>query len=679
MLNRADIKKGIDLFLIGFIALYFEMLFIRWVPSSIQVTSYFPNLILISSFLGLGIGCLLAGIRFSLAYLFIPLVLNMVFLLKKLAMIPIHTQFIKTEYLQGFYRDYGMSFLFIAIIVFVLNAIIFIPVGQKTGSCLKYFKPLIAYSINIAGGIAGIILFSVLSYFQLAPFYWFLLGLVPAFWFYASSAEHLIFQGVVVIVVLYNVLTISLGSHWSPYYKVDIAPSVSPRSHKTLGLTVLTNNSNCQYAYNLSDASVVLLPELRQHKDIYEFPYNFIQPKDVLILGAGCGNDTAAALRKGVKDISAVEIDPYIASLGKTEHPEKPYKSDAVHLYIDDARAFIKRADRKFDLIIFGYLDAQRVLSQFSSVRLDSFVYTEEAFGDVKNILSQDGMVAVTCLLPKDWIGPKIYSTMKKVFGDNLKVFMASAFRKDDTAIFLAGPGVKNVSAVSPNFKPYGGLVYTTASVINDDKPYLYLKPGSIPLHYVIMMIAVLIISFISVFYIAPEPFQKPDGHFFFLGAGFMLLETIGITRSALLFGSTWIVNSAVMISVLCVILLASLYVSKTTKLNIDIIYALLAVSIILNWMIRPDFYLTLQKPAGMILSSFVLSLPLLFAGIIFFNSFREATNIPTAFAFNIFGAVLGGTCEYISMITGFGFVFLLAAGMYALSYISRMSEKKPV
>ena len=47
----------------------------------------------------------------------------------------------------------------------------------------------------------------------------------------------------------------------------------------------------------------------------------------------------------------------------------------------------------------------------------------------------------------------------------------------------------------------------------------------------------------------------------FFLGAGFMLLETKGVVHMALLFGSTWVVNSVVFFAILVMILIANLFV----------------------------------------------------------------------------------------------------------------------
>ena len=48
----------------------------------------------------------------------------------------------------------------------------------------------------------------------------------------------------------------------------------------------------------------------------------------------------------------------------------------------------------------------------------------------------------------------------------------------------------------------------------------------------------------------------------FFLGAGFMLLESKGVVHMALLFGSTWVVNAVVFGAILVMILLSNLFVS---------------------------------------------------------------------------------------------------------------------
>jgi len=76
----------------------------------------------------------------------------------------------------------------------------------------------------------------------------------------------------------------------------------------------------------------------------YELAYRIVpHPQGVLILGA---------LRHGAKDVDAVEIDPVILEIGRRDHPEHPYDSPRVTVYVDDARAFLKKTKKKYDLII---------------------------------------------------------------------------------------------------------------------------------------------------------------------------------------------------------------------------------------------------------------------------------------------------------------------------------------
>ena len=60
------LHPALHLFLLSFIALFLELTLIRWVPSIIRLVAYYSNLLLISSFLGLGLGAMLAHYRRNL-------------------------------------------------------------------------------------------------------------------------------------------------------------------------------------------------------------------------------------------------------------------------------------------------------------------------------------------------------------------------------------------------------------------------------------------------------------------------------------------------------------------------------------------------------------------------------------------------------------------------------------
>lgn len=52
---------AVGLFVLSFAALFLELMVIRWVPSEIRLVAYYANLMLVSSFLGLGIGAILCA------------------------------------------------------------------------------------------------------------------------------------------------------------------------------------------------------------------------------------------------------------------------------------------------------------------------------------------------------------------------------------------------------------------------------------------------------------------------------------------------------------------------------------------------------------------------------------------------------------------------------------------
>src|SRR5262249_13075944 len=111
----------------------------------------------------------------------------------------------------------------------------------------------------------------------------------------------------------------------------------------------------------------------------YNLPYQLRPaPGDVLVVGAGAGNDVAAALRNRAMSVTAVEIDPAILYLGKRLHPEQPYKDPRTRAVVNDARTHLRQTQERYDTIIYGLLDSHTNLGAMTNVRLDSFVYTVE-------------------------------------------------------------------------------------------------------------------------------------------------------------------------------------------------------------------------------------------------------------------------------------------------------------
>ncbi|HEX3253937.1 MAG TPA: hypothetical protein VHS05_31170, partial [Pyrinomonadaceae bacterium] len=56
-------RHGFDLFLISFLILFLELAAIRWFPAHVLYLTFFTNMVLLATFLGMSVGCLAAGQR----------------------------------------------------------------------------------------------------------------------------------------------------------------------------------------------------------------------------------------------------------------------------------------------------------------------------------------------------------------------------------------------------------------------------------------------------------------------------------------------------------------------------------------------------------------------------------------------------------------------------------------
>jgi hypothetical protein len=154
----------------------------------------------------------------------------------------------------------------------------------------------------------------------------------------------------------------------------------------------------------------------------------------------------------------------------------------------------------------------------------------------------------------------------------------------------------------------------------------------------------------------------------FFLGAGFMLIETKAVVQMALLFGSTWMVNSIVFFAVLVMILLANLFVLAIRPRRLWPCYAGLLATLALNAVVPLDFFLGMDRVVQIAGSCVLVFAPIAFAGVIFAVLFSRSREPDRDLGANIAGAMVGGLAEYTSMLLGFQYLVLVAIAFYVLS-----------
>jgi tRNA1(Val) A37 N6-methylase TrmN6 len=465
------------------------------------------------------------------------------------------------------------------------------------------------------------------------------------------------------------------NSYWSKYYFIKFL-----EAKKNELYYIFTNKTGHQ--------SMEKKPQLW----FYQMPYDsFKNPQydDILIIGAGSGQDASVALQNNVKNIDAVDIEPRLVEIGKEFHPLKPYSDPRVKITIADGRNFIEnQKDKKYDLIIFALTDSLTLASNSSNTRLESYLMTVESFAKAKSLLKENGMLMLYNNYRKDWLIEKLTKMLEQNFSDKVLIINSKI---DQNAILIAGNKIKDFDGVKflkektdLNFKYGDPKANLENRVGTDNWPFSYLFKPSIPSSYLTIILFIFILSggviflFLKKYKATPEnknlSWQKflkiIPWHMFFLGAGFMLLETKNIINFQLLFGSTWIVNSLVFIAILGLALTSAILVRMKLFINKKTLYFLMifaiAISILfpLKSIIELPFYLKY-------LSAVLISLlPIFFANLIFSNHFSQQNNAEISFGLNMVGAICGGLLEYLSMLYGYHFLLYVIGFCYFVAII---------
>jgi hypothetical protein len=155
-------------------------------------------------------------------------------------------------------------------------------------------------------------------------------------------------------------------------------------------------------------------------------------------------------------------------------------------------------------------------------------------------------------------------------------------------------------------------------------------------------------------------------GDLFFMGAAFLLLETRSITTFALLFGTTWLVNALVFTGVLLAVLLAIEVTQRVTRdIPRPLIITALFVSLAIAFLVPNSALLGLPVPVRLVTAVVLAFAPIFFANLLFTSRFKDAANPTAAFAANLFGAMVGGTLEYLSLVLGYQYLLVVAAVLY--------------
>lgn len=667
------------LFALSFLTLFLELMLIRWVPGVVRLVAYYTNLLLIGSFLGLGVGSLLAQRKRNLLSLFPWLLVADVLVLILARRVVLGGSSIEFRFFGAAPRFWGSVAL---VAIFLANTAVFVPLGQQIGRLFRALPTLQAYAWDLAGSLCGTVAFGLFSYFRFSP----LLG---------ATAVGLLFlalaggrrQAALALLPLAGALALMVAAtdphaRWSPYYHITVADVVTGadsappvprlRTMRNPPIYGVRVNQDFYQFHGTYDAARYIpgtpaYDYVRTWGIFYGIPYAVHpHPRDVLVVGAGGGPDVEAALQAGAAHVDALEIDPVLIQISRRYNASGVYDDPRVAVHVDDARAFFRRTGESYDVVAFAFLDSQGLSSAMTNIRLDSYVYTVESIRAAYALVREGGILSLAFAAKQPWMLAKLRNMMREATGAPVLGYF------DGVRVELVAPRSKHI--VLPSQIATMRLSRLPEFAIQpptDDWPYLYLGYPTIPRDYLLVIGTLLLISATTVTVLLPRRNGRAGGfEFLFLGTGFLLLQTRSVLDCALYFGATWLVTTIVVAGVLVMVMGANLTAMRIRRYH-PLMYLPLLGALALLYAVPRQAILAVPPLGRLAWALLVVPLPIFFAGLIFSTRFRAAQNASWALGINLVGAVLGGFLEYGAMMVGGRALLLVAAAAYLASYLA--------
>ncbi len=638
--------------LASFLMLFVELALIRWTAANNLYLTHLTNFVLLASFLGIGLGFLLARSDRDL----FPLAAGGLGLLVGFVLaFPVQTVDGPDGWVLG--GALGMPALprWLSLsVIFLLTVAVLAGLGQEVGRTFGRFPPLEAYRLDVLGSLAGIVVFAGLSFLRLPPLAWALLAAAAFVLLLGRRLRALSSVGLALVVLLLGAQSLLGGYLWSPYYKIRAVNEANG------SVRIDVNNTPHQTAHPVS--------QLDRDDPFYRYPYTYAdRHDDVLIIGAGTGNDVAVALDEGARRVDAVEIDPVLQKIGRERHPDRPYEDPRVSTHVDDGRAFLERTDRRYDLILLALPDSATIVTGQAALRLENYLFTTQALAQARSLLKPDATFAMYNYY-ENWLVDRYANTLQAVYGTAPCVQVGRSLgARAEAVLSLRADG--GTGGCTTTWKPSSAATLEPSS---DDRPFPYLADRTIPRFYLEMLGLILLASLLLV-RVAAGPLRqmRPYADLFFMGGAFLLLETKNVVQFALLFGTTWAVNAAVFAGVLLSVLAAIETARRVRLPRPALLYLGLLLALAAAWLIPQQALLSLPLVPRFLAGVAVAFAPIYLANLVFAQRFERIGASTVAFGANLLGAMVGGALEYLALVTGYRSLLIVVAALYGLAFLT--------
>jgi predicted membrane-bound spermidine synthase len=307
------------------------------------------------------------------------------------------------------------------------------------------------------------------------------------------------------------------------------------------------------------------------------------KPAKTLIIGPGGGSDVLVALAAGSETVTAVEMNPLMLRFVRLFGAQAGnlYDHPKVEAILSEGRTFIRRTDRRFDVILLGFVDSWAAVASGGLSLSENHLYTTEAFRAYYDHLTPDGALVIlrwevdvprlvanaVALLGAEQAGPRIAVFLEKRGSKReppQMIFMLKKrpFDESETAGMAAWDLARPVILPGRHVEePYAGLFAGTTTLaqyvaeaptrvdpVVDDRPFFFArqKPLGIPgsMTHAFALILAPIVALCVLFVALGKPAGQPTGpfaasivYFACLGLGFIAVELTLLQHLTLLLG----------------------------------------------------------------------------------------------------------------------------------------------
>ena len=248
-------------------------------------------------------------------------------------------------------------------------------------------------------------------------------------------------------------------------------------------------------------------------------PFRLTPKAETLIIGPGGGPDVVAALASGSKKVTAVEMNPLMLKFVRNygARAGNLYDRPDVETVLSEGRNFISRTDRKFDIILLGFVDSWASVASGGLSLSENYLYTAEAMRAYYDHLKPDGILVVlrwemdiprltsnavatlganeaakrVVVLMEKQANPNDYQQMlfmlrKEPFSDAQLKEISANWTQANAVIMPGGtapPGLKEVLAGTKTVQQYDAESARFVGPVWDDSPFYFAieKPWRMP------------------------------------------------------------------------------------------------------------------------------------------------------------------------------------------------------